>query len=159
MPGLKIICIGSPFGDDQFGAWAYEELSRLIDSDAAELVYLDRPGTRLISALDGVDKAILVDAVKSGAAIGSVRRIEGAAIYAHLPRPISSHGVGVADALTLAERLGLLPRELVLLGVEAGETGALAPLATPLRASLPALLQALRDVTGLVLLQSHQHEV
>lgn len=159
MPALKIICIGSPFGDDQFGAWVYEELRCLIEPDAVQLIYLDRPGTRLISAFEDVDKVILLDAVKSGARIGSVQRIEGAALYQHLPRHTSSHGLGVADALMLAERLGLLPRELVLLCVEAGETDTLTPLSHPLRACLPALLEALRSVTGLALLKRSQRTI
>lgn len=144
MPGTKIICIGSPFGDDQFGAWAYEALSRLLDPGEAELVYLDRPGTRLIGALDGVDQLILIDAVKSGAAIGSVLHIEGEAIYRQLARHTSTHGFGVTDALLLAERLGQLSAKVVLLGVEAGETDTLAPLSNPMRSSLPTLLEALR---------------
>jgi len=145
MPSTKIICIGSPFGDDQFGAWAYEELSRVIDPNDAELVYLDRPGTRLIGALDEVEQLILIDAVKSGAAIGSVVHIEGDAIYRQLARHTSTHGFGVADALKLAERLGQLPAKVVLLGVEAGETDTLAPLSNQMRASLPTLRKALRD--------------
>jgi len=145
MPSTKIICIGSPFGDDQFGAWAYEVLSRVVDPNDAELVYLDRPGTRLIGALDGVDRLILIDAVKSGAAIGSVLHIEGEAIYRQLAHHTSTHGFGVADALQLAERLGQLPAKMLLLGVEAGETDTLAPLSHPMRASLPTLLDALRN--------------
>lgn len=146
MPSTKIICIGSPFGDDQFGAWAYEELSRVIDPNAAALVYLDRPGTRLIGVLDGVEQQlILIDAVKSGAAIGTVLRIEGEDIYRHLACHTSTHGFGVADVLKLAERLGQLPAKVVLLGVEAGETDSLAPLSNQMRAILPSLLEALRD--------------
>ena len=141
----KIICIGSPFGDDQFGAWAYEQLRVLIDADATELLYLDRPGTRLIGALDGVDNLILIDAVKSGAAIGTVLRIEGEEIYRQLARHTSTHGFGVADALKLAERLGQLPRKVVLLGVEVGETDALAPLSHQVRASMPRMQEALHD--------------
>jgi hydrogenase maturation protease len=145
MPGTKIICIGSPFGDDQFGAWVYEQLRSLIDPSAAELLYLDRPGTRLIAELEEVVNLILIDAVKSGAAIGSVLHIEGEAIYRQLARHTSTHGFGVADALQLAERLGQVPAKVVLLGVEAGETDTLAPLSSQMRASLPMLLEALNN--------------
>ena len=143
MPGTKIICIGSPFGDDQFGAWAYEQLRPVIDPSAAQLLYLDRPGTRLIAELDGVDDLILIDAVKSGAAIGSVLRLEGAEVFRHLARHTSTHGFGVADALQLAQQLGQLPQSMVLLGVEAGEGDAHAPLSSQMKESLPSLLDAL----------------
>jgi hydrogenase maturation protease len=145
MPGLKIICIGSPFGDDQFGAWVYGELRALIDPKSAELIYLDRPSTRLIGELDGVEHLILIDAVKCGAAIGTVLRIEGENIYRHLARHTSTHGFGVADALKLAERLGQLPPKILLIGVEVGKTDTLAPLSHQVHASLPALLEALHD--------------
>jgi len=117
----------------------------VVDPNDAELVYLDRPGTHLIGALDEVEQLILIDAVKSGAAIGSVVHIEGDAIYRQLARHTSTHGFGVADALKLAERLGQLPAKVVLLGVEAGETDTLAPLSNQMRASLPTLRKALRD--------------
>lgn len=143
----KIICIGSPFGDDQFGAWAYEEFSKFIDTTAMELIYLDRPGTRLIGELDGIEHLILIDAVKSGAVIGSVLRIEGEDIYRHLARHTSTHGFGVADALRLAQRLGQLPQTIILLGVEVGDTDTLAPLTSLVRASLPKLLEALRELS------------
>lgn len=146
MPHTKIICIGSPFGDDQFGAWAYEQLRVLIDANAAELLYLDRPGTRLIGALDGVDNLILIDAVKSGAAIGTVLRIEGEDIYRHLTRHTSTHGFGVADALKLAQHLGKLPSSAILLGVEVGITDVAAPMSESMRAAFPNLLQALQDL-------------
>jgi hydrogenase maturation protease len=83
--------------------------------------------------------------VKSGAAVGRVLRIEGENIYRHLARHASTHGFGVADALKLAERLGQLPPKILLIGVEVGEIDALAPLSHPVRASLPALLEALHD--------------
>ncbi len=146
MPSTKIICIGSPFGDDQFGAWAYEELSRVIDHNAAELLYLDRPGTRLIGELDGVDDLILIDAVKSGATVGTVLRIEGEDIYRHLACHTSTHGFGVADALKLAQRLGKLPSNLILLGVEAGMTDVATPMSESIRAAFPNLLRALQDL-------------
>ena len=145
MAGTKIICIGSPFGDDQFGAWAYEQLFPLIDPNAAKLLYLDRPGTRLIAELEEVDNLILIDAVKSSAPIGSVLRIKGAAIYQHLARHTSTHGFGIADALQLAERLGQLPPKILLIGIAVGKTDTLAPLSSQVRSSLPTLMDELHD--------------
>lgn len=145
MASSKIICLGSPFGDDQFGAWAYQELSRLIDFSGVELIYLDRPGMRLIPLLEGVEQLILVDSVKSGAVPGAVLRMEGADICRYVARHTSTHGFGLAEAMALAERLGYLPRSVILLGVEAGATDAAAHLSAAVRASLPVLLEALNE--------------
>lgn len=125
--GLRVLCIGSPFDGDQLGYWAYRQLCEVLP--AVELHYLDRPGARLLAALQGAEKVILVDAVKTGAAAGSLHRFEGEAIYRQLQRHTSTHGFGVADALQLAARLGELPPRVVLHGMELGtDETALVPL-------------------------------
>lgn len=124
---VRVVCIGSPFGGDQLGQWAYARLQRSLP-DAA-LHYLDRPGAGLLAALRGARKVILVDAVKTGGVFGTLHRIEGEGIYRQLQRHTSTHGFGLADALQLAARLDELPPRVVLHGMELGtEATALEPL-------------------------------
>lgn len=64
---------------------------------------------------------ILVDAVRSGAAPGTVHRLDARA----RPLPaelcgLSSHGLGLAQAVELARALGALPARLTVYGIEAG---------------------------------------
>lgn len=124
---MRIVCVGSPFGGDRLGWWAFEQLqSRMPGSDVR---YLDRPGAGLIGVIRGARKLILVDAVITGGAAGSVHRIEGDAIYRQLARHTSTHGFGLAEALQLAARLGDLPSRVVLHGMELGtEASQLEPL-------------------------------
>ena len=73
----------------------------------------------LIDAWTGHDSVILLDAVLSGAAPGTVIRRDLRA--APLPRDwfrLSSHQLGVADAVELARRCGALPTRLVFVGIE-----------------------------------------
>ena len=74
---------------------------------------------RCFDAWEGAERVWLVDAVMSGAAAGTVHRID-AAREPLLPRPRcrSTHGLGVAEAVELARALGRLPRSLVVFGIE-----------------------------------------
>ena len=143
MTDTKIICIGSPFGDDQFGAWMYEQLQGQWPADEIELLYLDRPGMRLTHLLAEARQVILIDAVKSDAPLGQVLRIEGDDMVRHLARHTSTHGFGIAEALALAQRLGQWPERLVLLGVEARAMDA-ATLSEKMCDALPKILSALQ---------------
>ncbi len=82
---------------------------------------LEREGepASLIDAWDGADALWLVDAVSSGAAPGTVHRIEAA--EQELPADLfraSTHHLGLADAVELARALGRLPARTVFFGVE-----------------------------------------
>ena len=76
-------------------------------------------GAALISAWQGADCVIIVDAVQSGAAPGTIFRFE-----AHRePIPTnffcySTHAFGVAEAIETARSLGQLPQSLIIYGIE-----------------------------------------
>ncbi|MBP2291654.1 hydrogenase maturation protease [Azospirillum rugosum] len=76
-------------------------------------------GAALIEAWDGADRVILVDATQSGAAPGTIRRLDAAA--EPLPAAFfrySTHRFGLAEAVETARALGRLPASLVVYGVE-----------------------------------------
>ena len=82
---------------------------------------LEREGepASLIDALAGAETVWLADAISSGAAAGTVRRLDATA--AELPRELfrtSTHHLGLAEAVELARALGQLPAQLVVYGVE-----------------------------------------
>ncbi len=77
---------------------------------------------------------IVVDAVRSGAAPGTVRRWTAEELSRSDPaRTFSTHGVGLPAVFDLARTLGELPDHLVVYGIEAAETGAGAPRSEPVR--------------------------
>jgi hydrogenase maturation protease len=85
----------------------------------AAMIEASGEGTALIEAWRSADTVILIDAVDSGAAPGTIRRLEAHA------RPIptnvrctSTHANGVAEAIELARALGWLPRRLIVYGIE-----------------------------------------
>ena len=123
MTRVAIIGVGSPTGDDQAGWWVAHALQRSGPPDRLacqiSIVALDRPGAGLVCYLAGVDVAVLIDAVQSGNAPGTIHRVDDLASIRKEPL-VSSHGLGVASALALASALDALPATLVLYGIEIG---------------------------------------
>ncbi len=84
---IKILGIGSPFGDDQVGCLLADCLKTELSKDQyiSKLVSIeshDRPGLRLIELMNPAKVVFLIDAVKSGCAIGTIHRLKNKEIYA-----------------------------------------------------------------------------
>jgi hydrogenase maturation protease len=115
------VCLGSPFrGDDAVGPAAAE---RLRAAGAAVLDCADEP-TRLLDQWEGLQTVVVVDALRSGSAPGTLHRIDAG--DGPLPRDLrlaSTHAMGIADALELGRALGRAPRRVVVLGLEGASFG------------------------------------
>ncbi len=153
MSGICIIGLGSPHGDDQIG-W---ELVRLLESEAAvdeslRLRACATVGGELLEFWKGAQLAIIVDAVHGAGSPGTVQRIS--LHPQHDPsvpdtvRALSSHGIDLPELIELAEALGVLPRRLLLFGVEVSACAPFGSLSSPVRAALPGLAQAVRAEIG-----------
>jgi hydrogenase maturation protease len=114
--------IGSPFGADQLGWQVIETLeSDPGILDCCDLLKLDRPGADLVAIIQRYARVILVDAVQSDQPRGTCVQLDSGQI-SQQASGLSSHNFGVAEAIALAAAMGQLPRELVLFGLDAGET-------------------------------------
>ena len=120
MSRVRILGIGSPSGDDQAGWLTVDALAACGVRTDRELAIgkLDRPGANLISLLDA-DWVILVDAMQSGGPPGRIQGFDQNA-WPDYTHGLSSHGLGVVDALMLAQALASLPPRLDLYGIEIG---------------------------------------
>ena len=120
MNRVRILGIGSPSGDDQAGWLTVDALLAAgIQSTEIDIQKLDRPGACLVGLLGDADRVVLIDAMQSDGAVGRIRHFgqEEWPVYRH---GLSSHGLGVLDALALARELGSLPRRIDLYGIEIG---------------------------------------
>ena len=90
-------------GDDGVGLAVIDELERRGVPAGVELRRLADPSD-LLSMLEGRQAVIIVDAVVSAPA-GRVLELTLEALSALAPAPVSSHGLGVAQALELARAL------------------------------------------------------
>jgi hydrogenase maturation protease len=99
----------------------------------------------LLAALEGADRAWLIDAAQSGVPPGTIHRIDCGTPDAFVPQgTTSSHGFGVAEAIGLARALGTLPPHCIVYAIEAADF-------TTGEAVSPAVAQAAQEVAALIL--------
>jgi hydrogenase maturation protease len=108
---IRIVGLGSPFGDDRAG-WRVIERLRGQLPDAIDLVSLDRPGAALVQWMEGVDELVIVDALRGSRPPGTVEALDPAAVGAADGPAWSSHSLDLCDTFALAARLGMAPRLL-----------------------------------------------
>ncbi len=149
MTPIRIIGIGSPFGDDQIGWEAIEAIRRsgLLECFPQGLVNVqtcDRPASGLLMLMEGAAHVILIDAMRSGAAPGTIRRLQDKEIEMEAAL-LSSHGFGVAESLALGRTLGMLPVRLVLYGVEACNFDPCDTLTPEAAGALPMLVERIKE--------------
>ena len=77
-------------------------------------------GLDLLPELEGVDRLLIVDAVETGEAPGSLVRLSGDDIPLTLATKVSPHQVGLQDLLLVAGLQGHAVAEMVLWGVQPG---------------------------------------
>jgi hydrogenase maturation protease len=145
MTAFRIIGLGNEFrGDDAVGLLAARRLQGVL-GNRVEVVEAESAGVDLLELMKGVGAVLLIDAVCSGQAPGTIHRLDASAgPIAPALFPRSTHAVGVADALELARTLGVLPNKVIVYGIEAGDTGAGHPLS-------PQVSHALNEVVQLIL--------
>ena len=76
-------------------------------------------GLDLLPRLEGIDKLLVIDALQMGAEPGSVFRLEGEEVPRAFANKLSVHQMGLQDLLAVAELMGQLPAQLVVLGAQA----------------------------------------
>jgi len=114
---LRVIGVGNvERGDDGVG----RIVARLVGERAAGVRVVEVAGEAgaLIEAMRGAERVWLIDAACSGAAVGTIHRIDCADGLVVPEGPVSSHGFGVAEAIGLARALGTLPAQCVVYAIE-----------------------------------------
>jgi hydrogenase maturation protease len=139
--GILLIGVGNEFrNDDALGLLIAREFRRRCPEGLAVLEN-DGDGASIVSALQEVREAVLVDAIRSGAVPGTIHRVDMAA--EHLPASLEfggTHGFGVAQAVETARQLKCLPRHLILCGIEGATFEIGRGLSDPVLRSVPRLI-------------------
>ena len=109
---MTVIGIGNEWrGDDGAGLEVARRLGGL---------QLSGEPIALLDVLDGAEDVVVVDAVSSGAAPGTLHVFEAGST----PLPVdlfgssSTHALGVAEAIEIARSLGRLPERVRVYGIE-----------------------------------------
>lgn len=145
-----VIGVGNEFRrDDAVGPAVVALLDGRVP-DGVTMTVNDGEPTRLIEAWAGVPLAIVVDAVRADPAVpGRVHRLVLEDSAMEQARPVSSHGLGLGDAIGLGRALDRMPGRLIVHAVEAGDLGQGAEMTPAVAAAVGTLAAAvLRDLRG-----------
>jgi hydrogenase maturation protease len=149
---IAVIGIGQRLrGDDAAGLDAIRQWQRdypetasrpEVHAEASEL-----PGLALIDLLNGLDAAIIVDAVRSSAKPGTIHCINLDGLAAFTPDAQSAHGWGVAETLQLGSQLypALKNLPIRLVGIEAEKVEMGTGLSQNVAQAIPALCRTVEE--------------
>ncbi|MGQ9466463.1 MAG: hydrogenase maturation protease [Anaerolineae bacterium] len=142
-----ILGLGNPLrGDDGVGPRVVAELLRRGLPDGVAAVDGGTGGLDLLHLLEGWERVVIVDAAILGRNPGEFLRF--APEEAHLVRSLaslSSHTVGLADALALARALGQKLPDIVIYGVQPERMDWEEGLSPALEAALPQIVTAILE--------------
>jgi hydrogenase maturation protease len=136
-----VIGVGNAYrGDDAVGLL----VARRLCDRGLEATEQEGEPVALIDAFAGRDTVVLVDAVRSGSAPGTVHRVDVSdrSLPTALLGSTSTHAIGLGEAIELARALGRLPRRIVVFGVEGARFGAGAALSPDVAAAVPGLVES-----------------
>jgi len=116
---LIIGCGNRQRGDDAAGILVAEKLSAL----GVEALLCSGDAAELMAAWSACNDVIVVDAVLTGASPGAVHVWDGRHPPLSTPATASTHGLGVGEAIALAQAMDRLPSRLRIYGIEGKNFG------------------------------------
>jgi hydrogenase maturation protease len=150
-PNLRVIGIGNAYrSDDAAGLIAARRIKELVPEHCVVIEHTGE-GAALMELWKGADRVIVIDAMRSGAVPGNVRRFD--ATLHPLPAAMlrdSSHAFSLPEAVELSRTLKQLPRQLIVYGIGAQDFEAGTKLS-------PATELAMQAVVERVLQELSQH--
>ena len=142
-----VIGVGNEFRrDDGVGPAVIAALSRCVPAGVT-LTLCDGEPTQLFDAWAGMPLAVVVDAVLCEPSTPG--RVHGSSLGGPLAAAAgSTHGLGIPDAVRLADALDLAPQRLVVYAVEAGDIGFGVGLTEPVAHAVPDVVRAILAELG-----------
>ncbi len=106
-------------------------------------------GLDLLSLFSEHQQVLLIDALFApNSPHGAIEVLRNDAILAALSKKMSMHHLGISDVLALSQLLGYRPREIVLLGVVAGDLELGTKLSPSVKQQLPGILACTQEILG-----------
>jgi len=159
--GVLVLGLGNVLlGDDGLGAAALARIERGYRLPPG--VRLEDGGTlglSLLGLLAESDRVILVDAVRTGSAPGTLVRIDGEDVMDAVRERLSPHQIGVADLLDAARLIDCYPTTVTLLGLAPETIDLSVTRSNAVDANLDQLVEAVvREVQSLGYEMVHEAE-
>lgn len=152
MGSAIVICIGNALaGDDGAGQAVYEELCLHRLSESTRLKFLGLGGIDLLEELSGELRLVVVDAVQLGSPAGTVHELSWDQLPLRQLRPVSGHGIGVREAISIGRKLypEKIPGIISLVGIEGKCFNQLGEgLSAEVTAAIPYAVSAVLNLLG-----------
>lgn len=153
---VRVIGCGNPdAGDDAAGILAVSAAREALEAiDGVEVIPKAAP-LEVVHLFEGAEAVVVVDAIRTpggGREPGVIVRVEAGpdGLPAEVRSSLSSHGLGIAEAVGLAAAIGAAPR-VVVLGIEAQTSAAGEPVSSAVGGRLAELEKLLvAEAEGLV---------
>ena len=139
-----VIGIGNPDRGDDGAGRAVARWLRGRLAPEVEIIEQDGEASSLLACFEDAEMAYLVDASSANGKAGCIRRFDVSA--APLPQDVhglSTHGLGLAEAIELARALGSLPPGCIVYAIEGEVFEPGAPLSAAVKAAVPEVGEGL----------------
>ena len=145
---ILIIGIGNIFRGDDLAGLAAARLFREMQVPGVKVLELDGDMTGLLEGWQGARKVVVIDAVTSKAAAGTIFRFD--AHEEPLPQKMfatccSCHAFGVAQQIEIGRSLNQLPPCLIVYGIEGKDFTLGSKLSPEVQQALPRLMEQIRQ--------------
>ncbi|MBW2020412.1 MAG: HyaD/HybD family hydrogenase maturation endopeptidase [Deltaproteobacteria bacterium] len=147
-PPKRIVILGVGnmlLSDEGVGVHVANKLMEMSLPPGVEVVEGGTDGFGLMNVVTGADRLIVVDAVKGGAAPGSIYRfdINDAPAYPDMYKT-SVHQIGILEVVHLSELIGKTP-ETTIIGVEPKSLDMGMELSPEVKAKLPKIIELILE--------------
>ena len=131
--------------DEGIGVHIAQTMQELPSPDGIEMEVVDGGTLPDVIPLEGVDKLIVVDAVKGGGEPGTIYRFHPDDIRTEYGINTSLHQVTLLENLWMMERFGHKPEEVIIIGVEPADISAGLELSTGLQERVPLIIDTVMN--------------
>jgi hydrogenase maturation protease len=139
-----VVGIGSSHGDDQLGWHVAEQLAAVLDRSDVTVRRALSPAD-ILGWLDNAERLIVCDACQNLGAPGRVHHWRWPDEQLSQLRFAGSHDLGISAALSLADRLGLLPADTSIWCAEGSAFGIGRPMSPAVQAAVAELVECIQN--------------
>jgi hydrogenase maturation protease len=144
-----VVGIGSTIRrDDGVGVWAARQFKARCPK-SVEVIELGTAGLSLLDFVEGFDRLVIIDAILTGAAPGTVHELTGEEVAKAVHLGVG-HEADLPTALSLGQKLSRhMPSDVVVVAVEAADTTTFSEELTPEVASaIPVVVERVGEIVG-----------
>jgi hydrogenase maturation protease len=129
------------YKDEGIGVHVIQEMETMKLPGHIELLDIGTSTMDLIAYLDGVEKLIVIDAMKAGGTPGTIYKCKPEDLLPKEDGPVSLHDIGLLETLIMAKKKGL-EIDTVVIGVEPKIFDWGMELSEEVKEKIPAIIEA-----------------